>query len=1374
MQSTGSHAKLLSRSVAAAAAAAPFFSSPATQSASVAAATQAAAATTAATAAATARAAAAQPIRRIAAAGGSCVSASCRSSGSSRGFGVTALLQQKRLVLTSRTAEAATAATAAAVAAPAAAAPAAGGAAAAPAAAASSATAALQAALHPGASSHSISSSKGEFPCSSSSSSSTRSSSSDVDSSMVDGWFHAIDANRDGLISQREFRTWYCLHFVPTFALQQQQQQQLLLQQQEQSPQQQQQSPQQQQERVDYSLGAAAPAEAANSSTSNSSTDLSHERSNSSSTSGCIFTSQQHVQQRLLQLEKEAAALRAALQAGQEEQQQPLSSKLLLLIILRSSIPYMGFGFMDNWSAAAFAAIAAAAATAGGAVAAAAAEVSAAFAALVAVLLRKPQQQSSQYLQQQQQKQEKQQQKQERSMFPDAFVRRTDRFAAWRRLEPLDPRTSSWLLRCQPLAWATWSAAPPALSLGASLRDASTGSRLPKARLSPRQAESTEARNAHLFGSVVGICLGCIMGLFPLLVMPNRRREDAKEEEKEGDSSEEDSMPLGAKRFKHEKSVDAAAPAAPMAAAAAAASKESDALVKEEERRGGADGAPSAAATAAAESKPAAAAAGPPAVVSGSLAAALRSGKSEGPKEGPPKKQAGPPPSSQSPVGARRRTNKYIKTEENFEPICRWWERDLSQIENNVWQYLEHNGLVFAPPYEPHGIAVKYKGQEVSLPPAAEEVANFWCGILESDYATKIRFVRNFWRAFLSKLPPDHLIKADPKHAHVRIVETEAAAAAAAAAAAGEDPVAAAAKARAAAATAPDACGFEACDFSQIKQHLDALKEAKKNLSKEEKEALKAQKDAEAAPFAFALVDWLREKVGNSKVEPPGLFRGRGEHPKQGMLKRRIFPEDVILNLAEEAPVPRAADMPGHCWRDIAHDCRVTWLAFYRDSINDQVKYMYLAAQSGFKGQQDFLKYEKARRLKHYVKMIREDYFRKMRSTDAVDRQLGTATYLIDFLALRVGGEKDTDEEADTVGCCSLRVEHTTLNSETEEVTFDFLGKDSIRYFNTVKIDSQAFKNLVGFCKGKKPDEDVFDRINSASLNSHLKQLMPGLSAKMFRTYNASITLQQELQKLQPTLRLFKEELQQQQQGSTKVKMKQVAKAHADLVGAAAAAAASGAAAAATEEGRGAAEAAGAVRSDKGNEKGETEQGEEAPILDINLSDVNQLVQFYNDANRAVAILCNHQRSVPKQHAASMARLELQLQGIEEDMKELKAFQAHLKKHKGDSKGFKYHSDFVGPKGEPRKSVVRDNMREDAVAKKLELTEKRRQVHLLKMRMKDDNKTVALGTSKINYMDPRITVAFCKQFEVPIEKVFNKSLRLKFPWAMFAPSTFVF
>lgn len=60
------------------------------------------------------------------------------------------------------------------------------------------------------------------------------------------------------------------------------------------------------------------------------------------------------------------------------------------------------------------------------------------------------------------------------------------------------------------------------------------------------------------------------------------------------------------------------------------------------------------------------------------------------------------------------------------------------------------------------------------------------------------------------------------------------------------------------------------------------------------------------------------------------------------------------------------------------------------------------------------------------------------------------------------------------------------------------------------------------------------------------------------------------------------------------------------------------------------------------------------------------------------------------------------------------------------------------------------------------------------IRNRDENKEVALGTSKINYMDPRISVAWCKSCEVPIDKVFAKTLRDKFNWAMAVPPTWRF
>lgn len=62
----------------------------------------------------------------------------------------------------------------------------------------------------------------------------------------------------------------------------------------------------------------------------------------------------------------------------------------------------------------------------------------------------------------------------------------------------------------------------------------------------------------------------------------------------------------------------------------------------------------------------------------------------------------------------------------------------------------------------------------------------------------------------------------------------------------------------------------------------------------------------------------------------------------------------------------------------------------------------------------------------------------------------------------------------------------------------------------------------------------------------------------------------------------------------------------------------------------------------------------------------------------------------------------------------------------------------------------------------------------LDIRIRDENKEVALGTSKINYMDPRISVAWCKRCEVPIEKVFAKTLRDKFNWAMIVPPDWKF
>ena len=73
-------------------------------------------------------------------------------------------------------------------------------------------------------------------------------------------------------------------------------------------------------------------------------------------------------------------------------------------------------------------------------------------------------------------------------------------------------------------------------------------------------------------------------------------------------------------------------------------------------------------------------------------------------------------------------------------------------------------------------------------------------------------------------------------------------------------------------------------------------------------------------------------------------------------------PEQVTINIGENAKIP--SPPPGAKWGSVAHDNIVTWLAMWKENVNDNTKYVFLAANSSLKGQSDFKKFEKARELK--------------------------------------------------------------------------------------------------------------------------------------------------------------------------------------------------------------------------------------------------------------------------------------------------------------------------------------------------------------------------------------------------------------------------
>jgi DNA topoisomerase-1 len=109
---------------------------------------------------------------------------------------------------------------------------------------------------------------------------------------------------------------------------------------------------------------------------------------------------------------------------------------------------------------------------------------------------------------------------------------------------------------------------------------------------------------------------------------------------------------------------------------------------------------------------------------------------------------------------------------------------------------------------------------------------------------------------------------------------------------------------------------------------------------------------------------------------------------------------------------------------------------------------------------------------------------------------------------MRVGDEKDPDE-ADTVGAITLRKEHITVNGDT--LHFDFLGKDSVRWVKEVKAPQAVIDNINYFAQNSK--EYLFEGIDSKKVSRFLSEKMPGLTAKVFRTWRCTKTVKEELEK---------------------------------------------------------------------------------------------------------------------------------------------------------------------------------------------------------------------------------------------------------------------
>ncbi len=369
---------------------------------------------------------------------------------------------------------------------------------------------------------------------------------------------------------------------------------------------------------------------------------------------------------------------------------------------------------------------------------------------------------------------------------------------------------------------------------------------------------------------------------------------------------------------------------------------------------------------------------------------------------------------------------------------------------------LIHNG-VLVPKYEWKKLHINVKDREAELTPKQEEMAVAWVKKLGTPYVEDVLFAKNFFKEFCKALGITGTLSP------------------------------------------------EDFDFSEVREYVEKEKAQKLSLSREERKQLaaqrKAQREANKEKYGYAIIDGVRTEISNYVAEPSCIFMGRGKHPLRGRWKAGPSEEEIELNLQPEAPRP-----PGN-WKGIVWQPDAIWIARWKDSLSDKIKYVWLSETSILKQKKDIEKFDKARELRQNLTRIQRHILENLDAVDLRRRKTATVCFLINRLKIRVGDEKDPDE-ADTVGASTLRTEHIRFG-EGGRITFNFLGKDSVPHTFNVELPEKVVRNLKEF--STNPKSNLFNGVDSQRVSEFLDEVISGLSAKVFRTYYASSAVENKL-----------------------------------------------------------------------------------------------------------------------------------------------------------------------------------------------------------------------------------------------------------------------
>lgn len=382
-----------------------------------------------------------------------------------------------------------------------------------------------------------------------------------------------------------------------------------------------------------------------------------------------------------------------------------------------------------------------------------------------------------------------------------------------------------------------------------------------------------------------------------------------------------------------------------------------------------------------------------------------------------------------------------------------------------IMQSLKHNGI-YVPLYDYKGFSIKIEEQTVKLTPKSEQMAIAWIRKTWSLTSPPDEvFKKNFMQEFLEQLKQENpLMNVLKKKLTPQI------------------------------------------DFSEVTSYLLTEKQKKESLSKAEKKKLTAERKVirleRKERYGYAEVNGKLLEIANWTAEPSCLFAGRGDHPRRGKWKEGPSEEDIILNLSPDN------SRPDGNWKEVVWEPNKMYIAKWTDKLTGKIKYVWFSETAFIKQNREKEKFKKAETLGKNIKSIEKHIMKSLDAKDETKRKVATVCWLILKPNMRVGDEKDPDE-ADTVGAITLRSEHIKIDGDT--LHFDFLGKDCVRWEKSLRAPAVVIRNIKHYAETSK--EYLFEGVDSKKVSRFLSQKMPGLTAKVFRTWRCTKTVKEELAK---------------------------------------------------------------------------------------------------------------------------------------------------------------------------------------------------------------------------------------------------------------------